>query len=331
MGELNIMLHIAYLLANIALSLSGAGEIFRYLFYSVAVIAFVYFVILGQTRSLHKANNLLKEKEEALRQIALQREELEFKNRNITDSIVYAKKIQEALIPSKSFFEKHFLESFILFMPRDIISGDFYYIREINGKTWVVLADCTGHGVPGALMSMIGLQTIDRVIQTGEHSEPSEILNLLNREVDSIIHWEEDSSHGIKDGMDIAVCCIDKTKNELSFSGAFLPLYMIRDGKLTETKGDKQFIGSSLTDSHYTNHVIAMEDGDIYYLLSDGYSDQFGGPENKKFMNRRLRYLLVTIHEYPLKDQGEILEDNFNTWKGVNDQIDDVLMVGFRP
>ena len=180
-------------------------------------------------------------------------------------------------------------------------------------------------------MSMIGLQTIDRVIQSGEHSEPSEILNLLNREVDSIIHREEGYSHGIKDGMDIAVCCIDSEKYELSFSGAFLPLYMIRGGKLTETRGDKQFIGSCMTESCYTNHVIPMEEGDIYYLLSDGYSDQFGGADNKKFMNRRLRYLLVTIHEYPLKDQRDILEENFSTWKGPNQQIDDVLIIGFRP
>jgi serine phosphatase RsbU (regulator of sigma subunit) len=331
MGELNIILHISKLLPNIALFEAGDGEIFRYLFYSVAVIAFVYIVVWGQTRSLYKANRLLKEKEDALRQIALQREELESKNRNITDSLVYAKKIQEALIPSQSFFEKHFRESFILFMPRDIVSGDFYYIREIKGKTWVVLADCTGHGVPGALMSMIGLQTIDRVVQSGEHSEPSEILNLLNREVDSVINREEGYSHGIKDGMDIAVCCIDRKNNKLGFSGAFLPLYMIRDGKLTETRGDKQFIGSRMTDSSYTNHVISMEDGDIYYLLSDGYSDQFGGPENKKFMNRRIRYLLVTIHNYKLSDQRDILEDNFNTWKGANHQIDDVLLIGFRP
>jgi serine phosphatase RsbU (regulator of sigma subunit) len=326
-----MILHFTDLFANIAAYRTGYDEIFRYLFYSVAVIAFVYIVVWGQTRSLYKANRLLREKEEALRQIALQREELEYKNKNITDSLVYAKKIQEALIPSQSFFEKHFSESFILFMPRDIVSGDFYYIREYKCKTWVVLADCTGHGVPGALMSMIGLQTIDRVIQSGEHSEPSEILNLLNREVDSIIHREEGYSHGIKDGMDIAVCCIDNEKQELSFSGAFLPLYMIRGGKLTETRGDKQFIGNCMAESCYTNHIIPMEEGDIYYLLSDGYSDQFGGTENKKFMNRRIRYLLVTIHEYPLKDQRDILEDNFNKWKGPNQQIDDVLMIGFRP
>lgn len=326
-----MIFYFTYLIAGTALFVTGDGEIFRYLFYSVAVIAFVYFVIWGQTRSLHKARRLLNEKEDALRQIALQREELEFKNRNITDSLVYAKRIQEALIPSFSFFEKHFSESFILFMPRDIVSGDFYYIREIDGKTWVVLADCTGHGVPGALMSMIGLQTIDRVIQGGSFSEPSEILHKLNCEVVSIIHREDGYSHGIKDGMDIAVCCIDRKKRELSFAGAFLPLYLIRDGKLTETRGDKQFIGTCLAENCYTNHVIQMENGDTFYLLSDGYSDQFGGTENKKFMNRRVRYLLVNIHEYSMEVQREILEENFSTWKGSNQQIDDVLIIGFRP
>ena len=326
-----MILHFTELLADIINYSPGDGEIFRYLFYSVAVIAFVYFVIWGQTRSLYRAKRLLKEREEALKQVALQREELEYKNRNITDSLVYAKKIQEALIPSASFFQKHFRESFILFLPRDIVSGDFYYIHQSNDRTWVVLADCTGHGVPGALMSMIGLQTIDRIIKTGECRQPSEILNVLNREVDSIIHREEGFSPGIKDGMDIAVCLVDRTRNELHFSGAFLPLYMIRKGKLIEKKGDKHFIGSSMPHISYTNHVISMEEGDNYYMLSDGYSDQFGGAENKKFMNRRVRYLLVNIHEYSLSDQRDILEDNFTSWKGQNQQIDDVLLIGFRP
>ncbi|MBE0676428.1 MAG: SpoIIE family protein phosphatase [Bacteroidales bacterium] len=307
------------------------ADVFRYIFMSVSVLVFGYVVVWGQTRSLYKANRLLKEKEEALRQIGAQSEELAFKNKNITDSLTYAKRIQEALIPSPVYFARHFSESFILFKPRDIVSGDFYHVVENGTRTYVVVADCTGHGVPGALMSMIGIQTVDRIIKGKDDISPSEVLDKLNLEVESTFHREDEYSRTIKDGMDISICCIDKTKGVAEFSGSFLPLYLIRDGKLTEYKGDKQFIGKKVEGQTYTNHIISLEKDDVIYMMSDGYADQFGGTENKKFMNRRLRYLLVTIHTYSLKDQGEILEENITTWMGINQQIDDILVIGFRP
>lgn len=322
MVELNIPFHIISDLAD--------GGAFRYIFLTSVVIAFGYIVVWGQTRSLYKANRLLREKESALDEVARAREELEFKNKNITDSLLYAKKIQEALIPSESFFRRHFRESFIFFRPRDIVSGDFYYVCEKNNRTYVVVADCTGHGVPGALMSMIGLRMIDLIIQGGDRN-PAEILDLLNAEVDSAFHREDGFSQSIKDGMDIAICRVDKPAGKVEFAGSFLPLYIIRDGKLTEIKGDKFFIGRIVGGQSFTNHTADLAEGDTFYMLSDGYSDQFGGTDNKKFMNRRLRYLLVTIHRYTLADQRDILEDNITTWQGTNQQIDDMLVIGFRP
>jgi serine phosphatase RsbU (regulator of sigma subunit) len=305
--------------------------LFRFLFLIVVVIAFSYIVVWGQTRSLMKAHRLLREKEDALDEVARQREELARKNKNITDSLIYAKKIQEALIPSPTFFGKHFSESFILFKPRDIVSGDFYYISEKRGRIFIVVADCTGHGVPGALMSMIGLQTIDRIISMGDILHPSSVLDRLNMEIESAFHREDDYSQAIKDGMDIAICCIDRKAARVEYAGAFLPLYIIRDGKLMEFRGDKFIIGRRISGQIYTNHELVLEDGDIFYMMSDGYADQFGGIEDKKFMNRRLRYLLVTIHKYSMGDQMEILADNFVQWKGNNDQVDDIMVIGFRP
>jgi serine phosphatase RsbU (regulator of sigma subunit) len=318
---------------SIYLLISGLseGEMFRYLFLSVAVLVFGYVVVWGQTRSLYKANRLLREKEEALVQIREQREELAYKNKNITDSLIYAKKIQEALIPSPVYFAKYLKESFILFKPRDIVSGDFYYIIEKDESIYIIVADCTGHGVPGALMSMIGMQTIDRIINGKDSISPSLILDRLNIEVEATFHREDEYSRTIKDGMDISICSIHKSQGIIEFAGSFLPLYLIREGKLTEYKGDKQFIGSKADGKSYTNHEIILEQGDVFYMMSDGYADQFGGADNKKFMNRRLRYLLVTIHNYSLRDQGEILEENINTWMGSNQQIDDIMVIGFRP
>lgn len=306
-------------------------DVFRYIFLSVAVIAFVYVVVWGQTRSLISAHKLLREKEDALKEIARQREELVYKNKNITDSLKYAKKIQEAFIPSPFSLSRHFPDSFVLFKPRDIVSGDFYYICEKQGRIYVVVADCTGHGVPGALMSMIGLQTIDRIIHMDGINSPASVLDLVNIEIESAFHREDDNSRSIKDGMEIGICCIDNKQRKVEYAGSFLPLYVMREGKLMEFRGDKFIIGRRIVGQLYTNHILSLEDGDVFYMLSDGYADQFGGPENKKFMNRRLRYLLLTIHRYSFSDQHEILNDNIMRWMGNNDQVDDIMIVGFRP
>jgi len=306
-------------------------EIAKYIFLTTLILTLGVVFIRSQTMNLLKARKLIKEMDKRLSQLEEQKGDFAYKHKNITDSIIYARRIQDSLIPSISFFEKHFSDSFIIFQPRDIVSGDFYFICERHNKIFVAAADCTGHGVPGALMSMIGLQTLDRIIQNGPELHPNEIMNILSTEVESTFNRDSDGSYAIKDGMEIAICMIDKENRSLEFAGSFLPLYLLRDGNLMEFKGDKYVIGRKIVGQDYTNHQVSLFDDDTIYLFSDGYVDQFGGLENKKFMNRRFRYLLVTIHKYSLADQKTILTDNLLSWMGHNEQVDDVMVVGFRP
>jgi serine phosphatase RsbU (regulator of sigma subunit) len=294
-------------------------------------LALLLISIISQTRSLYIARQLLKEKEQALDQIAKQKLELEIRDKNLTDSLIYAQRIQEALLPSEEFFRKHFRDSFIFFRPKDIISGDFYWIDEKDNKIFVAAADCTGHGVPGALMSMVGLEIIEKAIIEDNIEKPSAILSVMNRALEKTFSREKNIGTIIRDGMDIGLCVIDRKKKKLEYSGAFFPLYLIRDNTLTEIKGDKIIIGMNPERLEYTSHELDLFDDDILYIFSDGYADQFGGNENKKFMYRRFRYLLTRIHNFPIDDQKSILDDNIKTWMANNPQVDDMMVLGFRP
>lgn len=311
--------------------LNQADSPYRFILYSSLVIALVYLIVRLQTRRLIKTNRLLKEKEQALELIAYQKVELEIKDKNITDSLIYAQRIQEALLPSEAYFRKHFGESFILFKPKDIVSGDFYWIGEKGDKIFVVAADCTGHGVPGALMSMIGLDLIEKTINEDNIEVPSKILGILNKGLEKTFSREKNIGTIIRDGMDIGLCVINKKMKKLTYTGAFFPLYMIRDNSLTEIKGDKIIIGMNTDGVPYTEHVVDLQKDDIIYIFSDGYVDQFGGTENKKFMYRRFRYLLLNINVFPVNDQKAILEENIRNWMGKNSQVDDIMVIGFRP
>jgi serine phosphatase RsbU (regulator of sigma subunit) len=304
---------------------------YRFFLYSALLIAFVYLLVISQTKSLHKTRKLLKEKEQALEQIEKQKIELEIRDKDITDSLIYAQRIQEAMLPSEDYFRKHFKDSFIFFKPKDIVSGDFFWIGEKRDKIFVVAADCTGHGVPGALMSMIGLEIIDKTINEDNIEMPSAILSVMSRGLEKTFSREKNIGTIIRDGMDIGLCVIDKNKKKLKYSGAFFPLYLIRDNSLVEIKGDKLIIGMNPERIEYTTHELDLKENDILYLFSDGYVDQFGGNENKKFMYRRFRYLLTTIHRFPFADQKSILEENIKTWIGANLQLDDMMVIGFRP
>jgi serine phosphatase RsbU (regulator of sigma subunit) len=286
---------------------------------------------MSQTRILIKTRKLLKEKGQALELIEVQKVELELRDRNITDSLIYAQRIQEALLPSESYFRKHFADSFILFKPKNIVSGDFYWIGEKGEKIFVVAADCTGHGVPGALMSMIGLKIIEKTINEDNIEIPSKILAVMNRGLEKTFSREKNIGTIIRDGMDIGLCIIDRKRKKVDYAGAFLPLYLIRDGNLIEIIADKIIIGMNPGGLPYTDHEIDLLDDDIFYIFSDGYVDQFGGNENKKFMYRRFRYLLTTIHHFPVNDQKAILDENIKTWMGSNEQVDDIMVIGFRP
>lgn len=307
------------------------GSPYRFILYGSLVLAIVYLIVMSQTRRLYKTRKLLKEKEQALEQIEKQKIELEIRDRNITDSLNYAQRIQEALLPSEDYFRKHFRDSFIFFRPKDIVSGDFYWIGEKGDKIFIVGADCTGHGVPGALMSMIGLEIIDKAINDDNIEIPSAILALLNKALEKTFSREKNIGTIIRDGMDIGLCVIDKSRKKVFYAGAFFPLYIIRDNSLIEIKGDKLIIGMNPSGIQYTDHEVDLKNDDILYLFSDGYIDQFGGNENKKFMYRRFRYLLMTIHNFPVIDQKTILEDNIKTWMAGNPQLDDMMVIGFKP
>jgi serine phosphatase RsbU (regulator of sigma subunit) len=280
---------------------------------------------------LIKTRKLLREKGQAFELIELQKFELELKDKDITDSLIYAQRIQEALLPSEIYFRKHFADSFILFKPKNIVSGDFYWIGEKGDKVFVVAADCTGHGVPGALMSMIGLKLIEKTINEDNIEIPSKILAVMNKSLEKTFSREKNIGTIIRDGMDIGLCVIDRNRKKLEYAGAFFPLYLIRNGSLVETSADKIIIGMNPEELPYTDHEIDLLDDDIFYIFSDGYVDQFGGSESKKFMYRRFRYLLMTIHGFPVNDQKAILEENIKSWMGANEQVDDMMVIGFRP
>ena len=312
-------------------NISDYSTPYHLILYSAVIISIVYFIIKSQTLSLIKTKKLLKEKENSLKQIETHRAELESKNKSIMDSLIYAQRIQEALLPSVEYFRRYFNDSFIFYKPKDIVSGDFFWIGENSGKIFVVAADCTGHGVPGALMSMIGHEMLDKIISVDNVLQPSRILEVMSRGLEKIFSREKNVGTIIHDGMDIGICVVDKNKHKIEFSGAFLPLYIIRDNRLIDLKGDKYALGMKPEGATYTNNEIDLMKDDMLYLFSDGYVDQFGGSENKKFMYRRFRYLLMTIYSFPVDDQKSILEENIKTWMGGVQQIDDMLVIGFKP
>jgi serine phosphatase RsbU (regulator of sigma subunit) len=307
------------------------GPSYRLILFTALLGSVVIFLILFQARTLARTRRLLREKEQAFGLIGIQKAELELKDKDITDSLIYAQRIQEALLPSETYFRKHFIDSFILFKPKNIVSGDFYWIGEKNEKIFVVTADCTGHGVPGALMSMIGLKLIEKTINEDNVEIPSAILAVMNKGLEKTFSREKNIGTIIRDGMDIGICVIDTEKRKMQYAGAFFPLYLIRDGNLIEMVADKIIIGMNPDSIPYKDYEIELLENDMFYLFSDGYVDQFGGVENKKFMYRRFRYLLLTIHGFPVMDQKAILDENIRSWMGGNEQVDDMMVIGFRP
>jgi serine phosphatase RsbU (regulator of sigma subunit) len=307
------------------------GMLIHILFYSVIIISFTWLLTRFQARLLLKTGITLRQKEKALEDLKNQRELLEIRNKSITESLVYAQRIQEALLPAENNVQEYFPDSFIFYKPRDIVSGDFYWIGEKGDTKFIVAADCTGHGVPGALMSMIGHELLEKIINSEDNDHPGRILDIMNDALADTFRGARNAGTIIRDGMDMGICAINNKKKKIEYAGAFFPLYMIRENRLIETKGDKYVLGMAPEGSGYTNTEIELQADDMLYLFSDGYMDQFGGNENKKFMYRRFRYLLMTIHGFPLKDQKSILEENIRKWQGSNPQVDDILVIGFKP
>jgi len=251
-------------------------------------------------------------------------------NRDITASINYASRIQRAILPDPSSINGLSEKLFILYKPKDIVSGDFYWFAQEGNKLVMVAADCTGHGVPGALMSMLGISFLEEIVNFRKVTESGLILNELRKKVQLAMHQKGEREEQ-KDGMDISLCVIDRSKKIIQYSGAYNNLYLISNDELIEYSADRMPIGIFDT-SHieFRTTEIPFLTGDIIYLYSDGYADQFGGPVNKKFKYTQLKEMLVLIHKLPLARQKARLEKVFLDWKGKNPQIDDVLVMGLK-
>ncbi|MDQ3046011.1 MAG: SpoIIE family protein phosphatase [Bacteroidota bacterium] len=262
-------------------------------------------------------------------EITEQKKLIEEKNKDITDSINYAKRIQEASLPDPNSLSDLFPESFILFKPKDIVSGDFYWFAELKGKKIVVAADCTGHGVPGALMSMIGTNILTKVVIEEGISSPAEILNRLNQEVRKTLKQTASTSE-TRDGMDIAIVCIEA--DQVEYAGAHRPLWRITNNCcLEEIKANKFSIGGiQQEEKQFQQHTIPLKKGEMIYLFSDGYADQFGGPSGKKLMTKNLKELLLKMNELSMIDQKNKLNTTIEEWRCNREQIDDILIIGIR-
>jgi serine phosphatase RsbU (regulator of sigma subunit) len=303
-------------------------------------VAFIFaMIVAAREKKLRHDKMVLEEKvrqrtEEISKQkecIEQQRDEIISQKEEITSSITYASRIQTAMLPNISDFTKSFKDSFILFRPRDIVSGDFYWIAGNDDFTYFTAADCTGHGVPGAFMSMLGISFLNEITGDGKLDlKPSDVLNLLrNKVIMSLSHSRKGDV--TLDGMDMAFCKYNHKKNSVEFAGAFNPMYHFRRGELTVFKADRMPVGHYIAAAeNFSNHEIMMEKGDVIYIFSDGLADQFGGTDCKKYGLRNLRADLTAIVDLPMEEQRKLLNEKFETWKNGQNQVDDVLLLGVR-
>jgi serine phosphatase RsbU (regulator of sigma subunit) len=312
--------------------------IWAYLLYLIAAVTLVILIVKWYTRHLEKEKIRLekivqertKEVVAQKDQIEQQRDEIAKKNRDITDSIEYASKIQTAVLPSEEFTDKNLPEHFVFFRPRDIVSGDFYWIDRKNGLVIVIAADCTGHGVPGAFMSMLGVSLLNEIVNKHETTQANLILNELRDEVKRTLRQTGKEGEA-KDGMDIALAVLDLNNMKMEFAGAYNPLYFFRNGELHQYKADRMPIGIYIREKPtFTNHEIDIQKGDTFYIFSDGFQDQFGGEDGSKFKTKRLKELLAEIQDKSMEEQKKILEETFDEWKGNREQLDDVILIGVR-
>lgn len=298
-------------------------------FYALCIFLAVLSVVLYnriRTNKIKREKKILEEKVEE------RTFELEEKNRDILSSIQYAKRIQEAILPPLDIIYEHFPNAFVLFLPKDIVSGDFYWFAEKNGKKIIAAVDCTGHGVPGAFMSMIGHNLLNQIVIENNVTDAAGILNQLNDAIVSALKQDAGSKQESRDGMDIALCVVDAKNNIVQFAGAYRPLYLIRNNTLEKMDGNKFPIGGIKTveDKTFTAEELHIQKGDTLYLFSDGFADQFGGKEGKKFMMKRFRELLLDINHLSMRGQSRKLEESLKQWQGTQEQVDDILVIGIQ-
>jgi len=320
--------------------------IYIYILYVLLIIAIVVLIVWWNVRRLRaKAKELEEEVKKATVTILKQKEDveksrdeiekskhiIEEKNKDITDSINYAKRIQKAMLPHLKDISTSFPQSFVLFKPKDIVSGDFYFFHKNENIVFIAAADCTGHGVPGAFMSLIGSDKLHDAVL--ESSDTSEILSLLNKGVKTALKQSETDDKSTRDGMDIALCSVDSVNRIVKYAGANRPMWIIRKGQIIieEIKATKNAIGGFTEDSqHYDTHVLRLQQGDTFYISTDGYADTFGGNEGKKISTKKFKDILLSIQDKSLKEQEKHLDDFVENWKAGTEQVDDILVIGIR-
>lgn len=262
-------------------------------------------------------------------QVTAQKDDISFKNEQILESIRYARRIQQAVLPQKDEITQLGSKNFIFYRPKDIVSGDFYWTKKDGDKLYIAIADATGHGVPGAFMSMLGISLMTEIAQN-EIKTAANFLNQLRVKVKEALR-QSDYSSATKDGMDVSFCMVDLRNRTVQFAGAYNPLYRFSDGKFIEIKADKMPIGIHFREKgEFTNHQFDLKEGDMFYMFSDGFADQLGGPNDKKYKTKNFKEFLAKIHTLPTTEQEELVKQEFENWKGGKSQVDDVLIFGAR-
>ena len=297
-------------------------------------------LIRQKNDSLSAKNKQLKEHQEEIavqneelhsfmEEIKSQRDEIESKNNEIIDSIMYASRIQNSMIPKGKILYSYFEDYFILNKPKDILSGDFFWTAEYDNKVIVVVADCTGHGIPASLLSVLGISSLNEIILKYKNLKPNEILNHLRTKI-IIALSQSDSNIEQKDGMDISLMIYDKTTKVVEYSGAYNPFVVVRENKIFSIDGDRMPIGICEAENSFSYNTFKVEKDDVIYMFSDGYTDQFGGEKNKKLKRIRFKEQLIKLSKLPMVVQKERFSLFFNEWKGKNEQVDDVLIIGLK-
>ncbi|MBN1252294.1 MAG: SpoIIE family protein phosphatase [Bacteroidales bacterium] len=276
--------------------------------------------IIEQNKELEKQRNIAQN----------QHDMIVLKNKDINDSINYAKRIQTATLPNSELDKSVIEEHFILFLPRNVVSGDFYWYHELDDYIIITAVDCTGHGVPGAFMSMIGVTFLNEIIIEKNIIDAGQILNMMRDRVINALDQKNKTSV-THDGMDMAISVIEKSTKKMQFAGAFNPMICIRNNEVLEIKGDRMPIGIyAKMDNNFKTHYFDLQSDDRIYLFSDGYQDQFGGSDGRKFLIKNFRHLLVEINKFPMSEQKEVLDLTFSNWKGEFAQVDDILVIGLK-
>jgi len=304
----------------------------------ILVTGLGYFVYVNY-RNKKKANEILEEKNRLItlqkeeiqmqKEVAeMQRDQIAYQKKHITDSILYALRIQRAILPSLELFTDK-IEHFVLYKPRDIVSGDFYWVHQTDNMWIVIAADCTGHGVPGAFMSMLGVSFLNEIVSNKHILKPDQILNGLRDNIISALKQKESQSD-VKDGMDISVCAIDFNTGILEWAGANNPLFLIQNGELNHVKGDKMPVAIHDLMDPFTLHTFKLNKGDTFYIFSDGYVDQFGGVNQKKFLSKNFKDVIMSFQDNSMYEQGSKLDEIFEDWKKDVEQVDDVTVIGLR-